>query len=222
MGVPRHNESAPPASVERSSTCLVPARRCPSACSRRACYGPPRRPVKPPPIRKRSPRPRRSRPNRGALGVPDSRAAPAPRGQGAQWVRNPIDGSSWRGSRRWASSPPRRPTAALIRRVTFDLTGLPPTPEEVEAFLADARPDAYERLVDRLLAVPLRRALGPALARPGALRRLERLRARRRPARRLAVSRLGRGRAQRRHALRPVRRRCSSPATRSIPATRRP
>jgi mono/diheme cytochrome c family protein len=42
----------------------------------------------------------------------------------------------------------------LIRRVTFDLTGLPPTPAEVEAYLADTRPDAYTRLVDRLLASP--------------------------------------------------------------------
>ena len=42
----------------------------------------------------------------------------------------------------------------LIRRATFDLTGLPPTPEEIDAFEADARPDAYERLVDRLLASP--------------------------------------------------------------------
>ncbi len=42
----------------------------------------------------------------------------------------------------------------LIRRVTFDLTGLPPTPEEIDAFLADAAPGAYERLVERLLASP--------------------------------------------------------------------
>ncbi len=42
----------------------------------------------------------------------------------------------------------------LLRRVTFDLTGLPPTAEEVEAFAADARPDAYERAVDALLASP--------------------------------------------------------------------
>lgn len=42
----------------------------------------------------------------------------------------------------------------LIRRATFDLIGLPPTPEEVEAFLADQRPDAFERLVDRLLESP--------------------------------------------------------------------
>ncbi len=42
----------------------------------------------------------------------------------------------------------------LIRRATFDLTGLPPTPEEVDAFDADKNPDAYERLIDRLLASP--------------------------------------------------------------------
>ena len=40
----------------------------------------------------------------------------------------------------------------LVRRVSLDLTGLPPTPAEVDAFLADSRPDAYARLVDRLLA----------------------------------------------------------------------
>ena len=42
----------------------------------------------------------------------------------------------------------------LIRRATFDLLGLPPTPEEIERFLADRTPDAYERLIDRLLASP--------------------------------------------------------------------
>jgi hypothetical protein len=42
----------------------------------------------------------------------------------------------------------------LLRRVTFDLTGLPPTPDELASFLDDDRPDAYERLVDRLLASP--------------------------------------------------------------------
>jgi mono/diheme cytochrome c family protein len=42
----------------------------------------------------------------------------------------------------------------LVRRLTFDLTGLPPEPEEVDAYLADDRPDRYERLVERLLASP--------------------------------------------------------------------
>ncbi|HEX4488732.1 MAG TPA: DUF1553 domain-containing protein [Terriglobales bacterium] len=44
--------------------------------------------------------------------------------------------------------------SALIRRVTYDLTGLPPTPEEVQAFLADQSANAYEKVVDRLLASP--------------------------------------------------------------------
>ena len=42
----------------------------------------------------------------------------------------------------------------LLRRVTLDLTGLPPTPAEVDAFLKDAAPDAYEKVVERLLASP--------------------------------------------------------------------
>src|SRR5204863_4696678 len=42
----------------------------------------------------------------------------------------------------------------LLRRVSFDITGLPPTPAEVEAFVNDNAPDAYERLVDHLLASP--------------------------------------------------------------------
>ncbi len=50
-------------------------------------------------------------------------------------------------------SPEASPTE-LIRRVYFDLHGLPPSPEEVEAFVSDGRPDAYEKLVDHLLASP--------------------------------------------------------------------
>ncbi|TCO93620.1 cytochrome c [Chthoniobacter flavus] len=49
---------------------------------------------------------------------------------------------------------PEADKQTLLRRVTIDLTGLPPTPEEVATFLADDAPDAYERLVDRLLASP--------------------------------------------------------------------
>jgi hypothetical protein len=51
-------------------------------------------------------------------------------------------------------TPERADRRTLLRRLTFDLTGLPPTPEEVEQFLADASPDAWERVVDRLLASP--------------------------------------------------------------------
>ncbi|HUF61786.1 MAG TPA: DUF1549 and DUF1553 domain-containing protein [Verrucomicrobiales bacterium] len=56
-----------------------------------------------------------------------------------------------------AADLPRAPEASpytLIRRATYDLTGLPPSATEVEAFLSDSRPDAWERLVDRLLASP--------------------------------------------------------------------
>ena len=49
---------------------------------------------------------------------------------------------------------PEADRRTLIRRASFDITGLPPTPGEVEAFVADASPDAYEKLLDRLLASP--------------------------------------------------------------------
>ena len=49
---------------------------------------------------------------------------------------------------------PRASKSTLIRRVYFDLIGLPPTPDEIDAFVADGAPDAYERLIDRLLASP--------------------------------------------------------------------
>ena len=49
---------------------------------------------------------------------------------------------------------PEADRATLYRRAAFDLTGLPPTPDEIDEFLADQSPDAYERLIDRLLASP--------------------------------------------------------------------
>ncbi len=71
------------------------------------------------------------------------------------WVRNPIDRFIL--AELESVELPHAPEAgriALIRRLTFDLTGLPPCPAEVAAFLADQRPDAYERLVERLLESP--------------------------------------------------------------------
>src|SRR5262249_44950293 len=52
------------------------------------------------------------------------------------------------------SPAPQADKRTLLRRLTFDLIGLPPTPQEIDGFLEDQSPDAYERLVDRLLASP--------------------------------------------------------------------
>jgi hypothetical protein len=71
------------------------------------------------------------------------------------WGRNPIDAFILAGLEAKGLRPnPPAGRRELIRRAYYDLTGLPPTPAEVEAFVADPRPDAYERLVDRLLASP--------------------------------------------------------------------
>jgi mono/diheme cytochrome c family protein len=73
----------------------------------------------------------------------------------AQWVRNPIDAFILSKLEEKGLRPnPPATKRELIRRVTYDLTGLPPTPQEVEAFAADASPHAYEALVDRLLNSP--------------------------------------------------------------------
>jgi hypothetical protein len=70
-------------------------------------------------------------------------------------VRNPIDAFVRAGlAGRGLSPAPAASRETLIRRVTLDLTGLPPTPEDVDTFVADPAPDAYDRLVDRLLASP--------------------------------------------------------------------
>ena len=109
-----------------------------------------------PPQPTASPRPNPSRPSSAATGpISPSNGSSPPAVKESAWVRNPIDRFilaeleelGW-------SHAPEADRVALIRRVTFDLTGLPPTPDEVAAFLGDHRPDAYERLVDRLLASP--------------------------------------------------------------------
>jgi hypothetical protein len=71
------------------------------------------------------------------------------------WVANPIDFFVLDRLQKEGLSPAApADKRVLLRRVTFDLTGLPPTPEEVEKFLADESPEAYESLIDRLLASP--------------------------------------------------------------------
>ena len=85
-----------------------------------------------------------------------TRARPTPgAGDWADWSRNPIDRFILKALLDHGLTPaPEADKPTLIRRATFDLTGLPPTPEEVDAFLADKAPEAYERLIDRLLASP--------------------------------------------------------------------
>jgi Protein of unknown function (DUF1549)/Concanavalin A-like lectin/glucanases superfamily/Planctomycete cytochrome C len=71
------------------------------------------------------------------------------------WVRNPIDNFILaRLSQEGLSPSPEAGKETLIRRVSLDLTGLPPTPEDTADFLEDSTPQAYERVVDRLLASP--------------------------------------------------------------------
>lgn len=71
------------------------------------------------------------------------------------WVRNPIDAFILARLETERVSPsPEAPKHTLLRRLSLDLTGLPPTPDETAAYLADASPDAYEKQVDRLLASP--------------------------------------------------------------------
>jgi hypothetical protein len=72
-----------------------------------------------------------------------------------KWVRNPIDAFVMARLESEKLNPsPEADKETLIRRVTLDLTGLPPTPAEVDAFLADHSPNAYDKVVDRLFASP--------------------------------------------------------------------
>jgi hypothetical protein len=117
-----------PASAPRSSESNEPARRVPAPIRRPGPSAWPYRPVARPAI---------------------------PAVKDRSWPRNPIDAFILAGLESHGlepNAPAER--VALIRRVTFGLTGLPPTPEEVDAFASDPSSDAYERLVDRLLASP--------------------------------------------------------------------
>jgi mono/diheme cytochrome c family protein len=73
----------------------------------------------------------------------------------ASWVKNPIDNFILARLQTEGLRPsPEADKRTLIRRLSFDLTGLPPKPEEAQAFIADKSPNAYEKLVDRQLASP--------------------------------------------------------------------
>ncbi|MDX2029632.1 MAG: DUF1553 domain-containing protein [Blastocatellia bacterium] len=79
----------------------------------------------------------------------------APKVGAPAWVKNPIDSFVLARLEKEGMKPsPEADRVTLLRRLSFDLTGLPPTPAEVDVFLADKSPDAYEKQVDRLLASP--------------------------------------------------------------------
>src|SRR6266404_1643706 len=81
--------------------------------------------------------------------------AQVPRVRNSQWVRNPIDAFVLQTLESKNIRPsPEADKRTLLRRLSLDLIGLPPTPEEVRSFLADTSPNAYERRVDRLLSSP--------------------------------------------------------------------
>ena len=80
---------------------------------------------------------------------------PTPVVSNPAWVRNPIDAFILERMERAGLKPsPEADLATLVRRVTLDLTGLPPTPEELNEVLDDPSPDAYEHYIDRTLAKP--------------------------------------------------------------------
>ncbi len=102
-------------------------------------------------------RPAAAVPNRSASHwayvAPSRPAIPAIHNQA--FVRNPIDAFVLARLEKEGLKPsPEASRETLIRRVSLDLTGLPPSPKEIDEFLKDTRPDAYERLVDQLLASP--------------------------------------------------------------------
>ena len=79
----------------------------------------------------------------------------APDVKNPAWARNPIDGLVLQKLDAAGLQPsPEASRQTLIRRLSLDLIGLPPKPEEVDAFVADTAPDAYEKVVERLLASP--------------------------------------------------------------------
>jgi hypothetical protein len=83
------------------------------------------------------------------------RAAPLPRVKDQNWPRQPIDYFILAELEARGLTPaPEAARETWLRRATLDLTGLPPSVREIDEFLVDTRPDAYERVVDRLLASP--------------------------------------------------------------------
>ncbi len=83
------------------------------------------------------------------------RKSPLPAAKNAAWARTPVDRLLLARLEKEGLAPsPEADRITLLRRLSFDLVGLPPAPQEIDAFLADSSKDAYEKQVDRLLASP--------------------------------------------------------------------
>jgi mono/diheme cytochrome c family protein len=95
----------------------------------------------------------KSKSNHWAFKVPQRPRLPEVRNR--RWIRNPIDGFVLSRLEKLGIAPaPEAAKVTLIRRLSFDLLGLPPDLDEVQRFVADTRPDAYEELVERFLRSP--------------------------------------------------------------------
>jgi mono/diheme cytochrome c family protein len=92
---------------------------------------------------------------RGFWAFQPVRDSAVPAVKNTAWVRSPLDAFVLAKLEAKGLQPaPPADRVTLLRRVTFDLTGLPPTPEEIESFVKDQSPDAFAKVVDRLLASP--------------------------------------------------------------------
>jgi mono/diheme cytochrome c family protein len=88
-----------------------------------------------------------------AFVIPERPAVPGV--DDSEWAENPIDGFTREAMRAQGLTPmPEADRRMLVRRAYLDVIGLPPTPAQVDAFVGDERPDAWERLIDELLASP--------------------------------------------------------------------
>jgi len=112
----------------------------------------------------------------GALGIRETASPGTARGAKPALARNAVDAFVLQGLEREGLTPaPPARKQALIRRASLDLTGLPPTIDEVDAFLADRSPDAYNQLVTPPRIATVRGTSGAVLARCRAVRRFPRL-----------------------------------------------
>jgi hypothetical protein len=92
---------------------------------------------------------------RKALGFVAPRAHPVPQVKNTGWVKNSIDNFVLQKMEQKGFEPnPEADKERLLKRLSLDLTGLPPTLKMMDSFLADKSPDAYQKVVDQLMATP--------------------------------------------------------------------